>query len=373
MVGTQGWRGDQPGWWSSRRAGRVRRGSAPYNVWVYPPLTALDAPAATSGLPIDLSVDEAIRIADAITAAHADSTRAAYANAWSQWERWCASRDAIVLPAAPALICAYLTERAADGLSVGTIDMACSAIAYQHRMRGFEDPILTEGVRQVRRGLRRIIGTAPRRQARPLGTEGMHQILTGIDRTSAKGTRDAAIILLGFASAMRRSELAALTLADVQFKPARILITICRSKTDQDSEGQRVAVAHGQLAWTDPVSALDEWLTFRGPKAGPLFTSFRTKRVTLDPISGDAIAITVRNRARAAGLAAERITPPFPARRARHHCGPCRRSAGPHRSADSPQAALYAGRALYSPISSTGVPLQPRPRPMKGKGDKIRL
>ena len=309
MVVTTGWRDDQTDWWSSRRAGRERRGSAPYNMWVHPYLTAPDGPAATPGLPIGLTVDEAIRIADAITAAHADSTRAAYANAWSQWERWCASRDATALPAAPALICAYLTERAADGLSVGTIDMACSAIAYHHRMRGLADPILSEGVRQVRRGLRRIIGTAPRRQARPLGTEEIRQTVTPIDRTSAKGARDAALILLGFASAMRRSELAALTLADVEFKPAGILITICRSKTDQDSEGQRVAVAHGQHASTDPVAALDEWLTFRGPKAGPLFTSFRTKKVTLDAISGDAIAITLRNRARAAGLAAERITP----------------------------------------------------------------
>ncbi len=85
--------------------------------------------------------------------------------------------------------------------------------------------------------------------------QGNRQIITPINRSSAKGARDAAIILLGFASAMRRSELAALTLADVQFKPAGILITICRSKTDQDSEGQRVAVAHGQHAWTDPVAA----------------------------------------------------------------------------------------------------------------------
>ena len=156
-------------------------------------------------LPAGLRVEEAIRIADAITAANAQSTRTMYDWAWSQWERWCHARGATTLPAEPALICAYLTERAADGLSVGSIDLACGAIGYQHR-RGLDDPILTEGVRQVRRGLRRIIGNAPRRQARPLGTGDVRQIVEHIDRTTALGARDAALILLGFASAMRRSK-----------------------------------------------------------------------------------------------------------------------------------------------------------------------
>jgi integrase len=58
-----------------------------------------------------------------------------------------------------------------------------------------------------------------------------------------------------------------------------------------------------------PIAALDAWLGLRGHEPGPLFTSMRNKKVTLEAISGDAVAITLRNRARAAGLAAERITP----------------------------------------------------------------
>lgn len=259
-------------------------------------------------LPAGLTVDEAIRISEAITAAHAESTRTVYDFAWGQWERWCATRGATSLPAEPALICAYLTERAADGLSVGTIDMACGAIAYRHRMHGLDDPVLTEGVRQVRRGLRRIIGATPRRQARPLGTEEIRQIVEHIDRTTARGARDAAIILLGYASALRRSELAALTLADVEHKPGGVLLTIRRSKTDQYADGQFVAVVHGQHAATDPITALDAWLAVRGTDAGRLFTSLRNKVVTREPISGEAISIVLRKRARAAGLPAERIT-----------------------------------------------------------------
>ena len=205
-----------------------------------PPLTPATRPHTP---PAGLTVDEAARISHAITAAHADSTRTVYDVAWSQWQRWCAARAAAAMPAQPALICAYLTERAAEGLSVATIDLACGAIAYRHRRHALPDPVLTEGVRQVRRGLRRIIGTAPRRQARPLGTGEIRQIVEHIDRTTPLGARDAAIILLGYASAMRRSELTALTLADIERKPGGILLAIRRSKTDQHGQGQIVAVS----------------------------------------------------------------------------------------------------------------------------------
>ena len=90
---------------------------------------------------------------------------------------------------------------------VGSIDLAFSAIAYQRCRRGLTDPILTAGVRQVRRGLRRITGTAPRRQARPLDTDDIRQIVEHIECSTALGVRDAALTLLGFTSAMRRSEL----------------------------------------------------------------------------------------------------------------------------------------------------------------------
>jgi integrase len=304
--------GEPPGRWRRHRRRRpeqqvvaaVER-RAPYNLWMTTPQTAATRPAA---LPADLTVDEAVRIADAITAAHADSTRTVYAWAWSQWERWCAGRGATAMPAEPAMICAYLTERAAAGLSVGTIDLACGAISYHHRMHGLPDPILTEGVRQVRRGLRRIIGAAPRRQARPLGTDDIRTIVESIDRSTALGARDAALILLGFASAMRRSELAALTLVDVEFQPGGVLLTIRRSKTDQYADGQAVAVVHGQHAATDPIAALDAWLHHRGTEPGRVFTSMRSGSVTSQPISGEAISIVLRKRARAAGLAAERVT-----------------------------------------------------------------
>lgn len=251
---------------------------------------------------------DATRIEAAMTAAIADSTRTVYTHAWRTWERWCTTRQITPLPAASAAVCAYLTVRADQGTTASTLDQACSAISYVHRSQGFPDPVLHEAVRLVRRGLRRTLGTAPRRQARPLGVAEIRQIVTGIDRDTPKGARDAAIILLGFASALRRSELTELTLADIETKPAGLLLHVRHSKTDPEGHGQIVGVAHGQHALTDPVAALAAWTTVRGNGPGPLFTSLRHGFVTEESISGEAVARMLRTRARDAGPSTERIT-----------------------------------------------------------------
>jgi len=261
-----------------------------------------------SGTWTRLTEADVTRIAAAIAATHAETTRACYAGAWDRWRRWCSGRALVPLPAEPAAVCAYLTERADQGVSLSTIDLACSAIGHQHRRHGLPNPIGHEAVRQVRRGLRRILGTAPRRPARPLSVSDIRQLITAIDRSTAQGVRDAALILLGFAGALRRSELAALTLADIEAKPAGLLLSLRRSKTDPDRRGQVVGVAHGQHALTDPVAALDAWLALRGAAPGPLFTSMRPGLTTPVSISGNAVTRIVKNRAAAAGFSVERIS-----------------------------------------------------------------
>ena len=190
--------------------------------------------ARPDGLPVGLTVEDARRIAAALSAAHAESTRTLYAHTWRVWECWCTARGVPALPADPAALAAYMVERAATGTAVATLSMACTAFRHVHRQHGLADPAEDELVRQVRLGLRRTYGTAPRRLARPLTLTDLHQILTAIDRDTPIGARDAAIILLGYASALRGSELAGLHVDDLEFKPAGLLITVRHSKTDQD-------------------------------------------------------------------------------------------------------------------------------------------
>lgn len=204
-----------------------------------PPLipTVLDpAPLRTM-----LTEADAERIATAIEAELAPSTRYMYAGAWRQWERWCRERGLNAMPAAPAALAAFLAERAEAGLTFGTLDGYCSGIAHRHHQEGLSDPMADVVVRRVRRGLRRIMGVAPRRQAHPLTVSELGQIVSCIDTDRAIGIRDRAVILLGYASAMRPSEISALDVGDIITKPTGILITVRRSKTDQDGRGQLAA------------------------------------------------------------------------------------------------------------------------------------
>ncbi|KQW45065.1 integrase [Nocardioides sp. Root1257] len=281
-------------------------------------LTPTPAPL---GLPSGLTVEDAVRIAAALEASLAPATRILYAHTWRVWARWCAQRGLEPLPADPAALAAYLVERAADGTAVVSLDVACVAIRHVHLQHGLPNPAETELVRQVRLGLRRTYGTAPRRLARPLTTTEIRQILAAIDTSVPIGIRDTAIILLGYASAMRGSELAELTLADIDHKPAGILVTIRHSKTDQEHHGQRVAVAHGTHAATDPVAALAAWTRLRrqqlgddsqyGPGEGAgeaLFTRIWQTRISDQPLGKWVVARMLRQRAEQAGLDGTRIT-----------------------------------------------------------------
>ncbi len=309
--------------------------------------------------PVALTDVEAERIAAAINAARTESTRRVYAYTWGQWARWCAARDLVPLPGDPAVLCAYLTERAADGIAIASLDGACTAIRHVHRMHAAPDPVASETVRQVRLGLRRTYGTAPRRLARPLSTGDIRQILTSIDRTTPVGIRDTAIILLGFASAMRRSELTALTLLDVEEKPDGLLVTIRRSKTDQEGQGQLVAVARGTHPDSDPVAALAAWRSLRGYTPGPLFTRFWKSRLGLEPLSGDAIARMLRTRRPARRPRRRTHHRALSTRRARHHRRARRRPTRPHRRPNPAQGPLGAGEPLHTTSRSSRHHLKP--------------
>ena len=123
----------------------------------------------------------------------------------------------------------------------------------------------------------------------------LHHILTAIDRAIARGTRDAAVILLGFAGALRRHELAALTLAGLEAKPAGLLPRLRRSMTDPDARGEVVGVARGRHRLTDPVAAQDAWLAVCGTAPGPVFTNLRGGAgVSLRSLSGNTVTGIVR-------------------------------------------------------------------------------
>src|ERR1700747_993241 len=83
------------------------------------------------------------------------------------------------------------------------------------------------------------------------------------------GLRDRALLLIGFGGALRRSELVALDVADLEETETGLLVTIRGSKTDQDRGGVTIAIARGDVAC--PVKALRAWLNAADIEAGPIF------------------------------------------------------------------------------------------------------
>jgi len=88
-----------------------------------------------------------------------------------------------------------------------------------------------------------------------------------------KGLRDRALLLIGFAGALRRSELVAFNIEDIEETPDGMKITIRHSKTDQEGAGQTIAIPFGKIAC--PVAALKEWITATGIGSGALFRSVK--------------------------------------------------------------------------------------------------
>lgn len=147
------------------------------------------------------------------------------------------------------------------------------------------------------------MGVAPRRQAHPLTVSELAQIVSRIDTDRAIGIRDRAVILLGYASAMRPGEISALDVEDVITKPTGILISVRQSKTDQDGQGQLVGVARGDNRLTDPIRALDAWLMTRPVGPGALFSRVvYPGSVTSVRIGPRAVSRLVQQRANAAGF-----------------------------------------------------------------------
>ena len=186
----------------------------------------------------------------------AEATRAAYASDWRQFAIWCHATAATPLPAHAGIVGGYLAHLAQSGLRASSIGRKAAAIGYRHRLAGHEPPTNGEGVRAVLRGIRRTIGTA--RAAKTAATAPVLRKMLDAMGERLIDARDRALLSFGLASAMRRSELAALEVADLTEAPDGLHVLIRRSKTDQEGAGQTIAVPRG--AKLRPVEAMQTWL-----------------------------------------------------------------------------------------------------------------
>ncbi len=233
-------------------------------------------------------------------AAKAASTLAAYACDMNSFKYWCAARGACPLPASPAIVAAYLAHLADSGRKASGIGRAAAGIAYYHRQAGIDpSPTVHAGVKQTMQGIRRRLGTRPVGKA-PATADIIGKMFALCPDTLA-GKRDAALLGIGFAAALRRSELVAIEVEDITFVDDGLRLLIRRSKTDQTGEGAEIAIIRGVRI--RPVAALQAWLEASGITTGPAFRAVLLgDRMSATALTANCAARVVKRYARRAGL-----------------------------------------------------------------------
>jgi integrase len=156
-------------------------------------------------------------------------------------------------------------------------------------------------VRSTVKGIRRSKGTT-QRQAAPATVPILRRLIDTCG-DDLMGIRDRALLLLGFAGALRRSELVALDLADLDFTLEGLVVTIRRSKTDQEGAGRTLGIPYGADLITCPVRSVRAWMEAAKLERGPLWPHLdRWSHIGDRPITDRAVALIIKRHAQLAGL-----------------------------------------------------------------------
>jgi len=238
-------------------------------------------------------------------ASKALATTRAYASDWRRFEAWCADRAVSALPATAETVARYLVGAAEGGYKAATITRWAASISEAHHAAGHATPTASLEVRACLRGIRRTRGTVGR-QAAPITLPVLRKMLAHASRRNGelRVLRDRALLLVGFAAGLRRSELVALDIEDLEETAEGLILTVRRSKTDQDSRGRRLGILRGHRHDTDPVGALRAWLTAAAIVSGPIFRpiDLLTGELGSGRLSDDQVARVVQGCARRARL-----------------------------------------------------------------------
>jgi site-specific recombinase XerD len=233
------------------------------------------------------------RVRGYANAEKAAATRRAYGTDFAIFRAWCAERGLDALPTSPETVAAFLAHEASRNVKASTIGRRTAAIRYAHKLAGLPTPTDDELVKATVRGIRRTLGTAKTKKA-PATAERLLAMAANTG-DGLKGQRDRALLLLGFAGALRRSELVALDIEDIEEAPDGMKVTIRHSKTDQEGAGQSIAVPFGKIAC--PVVALKEWIAAAGLRSGAIFRSVNRHGQAGERLTDQSVADIVKEHA----------------------------------------------------------------------------
>lgn len=232
---------------------------------------------------------------DYIYSCRSESTRIAYQRDWNHFCEWCSARQLEALPATPNMIAEYLTDMAELYKPI-TLGRRLASISVAHQMRDHSSPTTNMLVRNTLSGIRRRHGVATTRKT-PIRASNLRQAMEILpnDLTSL---RNKALLMLGYMGALRRSELVAINVDDIEFVEQGMRLTLRRSKTDQEGRGITMGIGYGEHARTCPVKALQSWLDAAKITDGPVFRAIsRHGRIRSTRLVGRTVATIIKSTA----------------------------------------------------------------------------
>ena len=257
------------------------------------------------------------RVKAYISASHADRTKHAYSRAWAQFTRWCAANGHQALPAAPETIAAWIVDLAdGDGkeqrpLSRATINLYLSAVMQAHHTAEHlfdrKHPLIARTWRGISRKKAKKGGP---RKAKPIMGSDLRDLITGLDPgSSVINARDAALLVLGWAAALRRSELVGLDWQElgsgtgyVQILDRGLVVTLPTSKGSQDEAVEIVIPCPDMPTACD---TLARWARVAGLEPGEPVFRWINKGGAIAPgrLNDASVSRIVKTRLRALAIA----------------------------------------------------------------------
>ncbi|TDC51439.1 integrase [Actinomadura sp. KC345] len=237
--------------------------------------TPRSSPSGPRSVDQVLSPEAAARVAAGL----AGNTTRAYTRHWATFTRWCELTGRTPLPATRETLAEYVHHLAGNTTTQygtppapSTVDTMLSCVQAAHKLAGLDcDARLA---RTALRAYRQERVTHPdprlrykRRRAPEIDIAALRAMIEAIavavtagELTPLRAERDQLILVLGFAMMGRRSEVAALDIADLDFSERGLTVTIRLSKTDQQAAGTEVFLKRGRHVRTCPVELARTWL-----------------------------------------------------------------------------------------------------------------
>lgn len=272
--------------------------------------------------------------------ARSDNTQRAYESDWRQFASWLRRSGFDPLPPDPQTVGLYLTAcmeggRGKEPVLVATLERRLSGICWRYRQLGAPLDTTDRHISTVLAGIRRAHARPPV-QKEAIFAEDLLAMLSVLEN-DLRGLRDKAILAIGFAGGLRRSEIVGLDCGPDQTEDGTGWIEIfdasktvgadaggvsnAREGTSADisnasKEGGLLLTINGKTGWreveigrgssplTCPVAMLETWMRLGRIAHGPLFRRVARKNagVTSERLTDKHVARLVQKTALAAGI-----------------------------------------------------------------------